>query len=263
MKLRAVLLASLGLYFSSLNASSDPCFCNGRQIYIGPEIYHVKRTREEGAKQRGWMYGGRLEFEYLQRYKFYAGADALWAKGTLDGISGGDSKVKSKLTDENLEARFGYTFQRKHGWKVGITPFTGWGHFWEDNCFVPPSARTVSFKNHFSYVPLGFILQITPCPNWRIYIKYKIRYLLSGVINVRDTTEEEEVKFKMHYQEKLHYRLDIPIMYQFYFCNLNMFAVVDPFYETRRYGRLSNFPFDFYDTKFRIYGVNLSLMYNF
>lgn len=269
MKLRSILLASLGLYVSTVNAYIDPCTDRGRQIYLGPEIYHVRRTREQGAKQLGWMYGARLEGEYLQRYKFYVGGDALWARGTLDGHSGGDSKVRSRLTDENVEARFGYTFQRKHGWKVGFTPFVGWGYFWENNHFRNPSARIVAFDNHFSYVPAGFILQIHPCPSWSIYIKYKVRYLLSGVIDVHDKgavddlDEDLPFNFKMHYQEKLHYRLDIPIMYQFCLCHTPLYAVVDPFYETRRYGRLSNFPFDHEDTKFRIYGINLSLMYNF
>ncbi len=263
MKLRSLLLTSLGLYLSTVCAYAEPCSERGRQIYLGPEIYHVKRTREEGAKQRGWMYGARLEAEYLKRYKFYVGADALWARGTLDGVSSGEIKCRSRLTDENVEGRFGYTFQRKHGWKVGLTPFVGWGYFWENNHFRNPTPRIVAFKNHFSYVPLGFIVQIHPCPNWSIFIKYKVRYLLNGLVDVHDKHEVEPMDFKMHYQEKLQYRLDIPIMYQFCMYNVPLYAVVDPFYETRRYGKLSNFPFDFAETKFRIYGVNLSLMYNF
>lgn len=263
MKLRPLLLASLGLYFSATYASSpcNPCSPSGHQFYIGPEIYHVKRTREEGAKQRGWMYGARAEYEFLKRYNFYFGADALWARGILDGYSGRDSIVKSRLTDENVEARFGYTFQRKHGWQVGFTPFIGWGYFWENNDFREPSPRIVNFRNHMSYVPAGFILQIHPCPSTSIYIKYKVRWLSSGVILVND--REEEAAFKMHYQERLHYRLDVPIVYRFFLCQIPLHCAVDPFYETRRYGRLSNFPFDFEETKFRIYGINLSLMYNF
>src|ERR1700678_1186785 len=107
MKFRAILFAALGLCFSSsINAQTSPCCERGRQIYLGPEIYHVRRTRESGTKQRGWMYGVRLEAEYLRRYKLYVGGDALWAKGNLDGFTGLCDKAKSKLTDKNLEARF-------------------------------------------------------------------------------------------------------------------------------------------------------------
>ena len=51
--------------------------------YIGPEIYYVSRLKEGGSRQGGTLYGVRLGYDHVQRYKFYWGIDALWAKGTL------------------------------------------------------------------------------------------------------------------------------------------------------------------------------------
>lgn len=237
---------------SAVYANTD-----GLQTYIGPEFYHVHRSKELGAEQNGWLCGGRIGFDYLKRFNFYAGADGLYASGSLNGRSGNDLRIKSTLTDKNVEARFGYTFQCKEGWRFGLTPFVGWGYFWETNRFRHPSPQKVTFDNHMTYIPVGFIAQMQPTDLLTIQLRFKARYLYRGHIKAHDK-DEDIGKFKLHYQERLHYRVDLPLIYEWCLCEHRFYTSVDPFYEVRNYGRLAGYPFDFEATTFRIYGFNLS-----
>ncbi len=234
----------------------------GSFLYIGPEIYRADRSREGGTKQKGWLYGVRVGYEHMRRYTVYLGADALYARGPLWGKSGSDSKIKSIMTDRNFEARVGYTFQCKSGYRFGFTPFIGYGYFIEENQFCKPSPLIVSFHNKFSYVPLGFIVQATPRECLSIAVRFKARFLLKHLVRVTDK-DPEIGSFKMHYEERLQYRVDVPIIWRTSLYEQPVYVCVDPFYEYRDYGRLANFPFDFLETTIRIYGGNISLIYQF
>ena len=148
--------------------------------YIGPEIYYVKRTKEGGTQQTGTLYGVRVGVDSIQRYKIYWGADALWATGCLKG-SRDNVRLKSQLTDTNVECRLGYTFQSKYGCRPSLTPYLGAGYFWETNCYKHPSPLTVHLKNTFAYIPVGFLSQIYLTPSWSIGLNLKVRILWDGV----------------------------------------------------------------------------------
>ena len=62
---------------------------------------------------------------------------------------------------------------------------------------------------------------------------------------------------------RIQYRIELPIVYTPTFL-CSMFKVgVMPFFESRLYGGRENYPFDFFETRFRIYGVNLQLIYEY
>lgn len=248
------------LFISSLLSAKQWMQTYALEAYMGPEIYYVHRSKEGGAEQSGTLYGVRLGYDHIHRYKLYWGLDALWAKGTLEGKVEKD-RIKSTLTDANVEARLGYTFQSKCWRCASLTPYTGIGYFWEDNFFKHPSPLSIHFKNRFSYIPFGFLSQIFITPNWSIGANFKLRYLLYSEVRASNDPENEDTT--QYYDERLQYRAEIPLTY-FACWNRNSLAVsFVPFYEYRPYGHRANFPFDFLETKFRLYGATLKFLYLF
>lgn len=230
------------------------------ETYAGPEIYEMRRSKEGGTRQSGTLYGFRIGYDHIHRYKFYWGIDALWAKGFLEGKTE-EHRVKSLFTDMNLEARLGYTFQSK-GWRcASFTPYTGGGYFWENNDYQNPSPLTVHFKNRFSYIPLGFLSQIFIYPNWSLGMNLKLRYLLEGQQHV--THDPEHSRLIQHYEEHFQYRIELPITYFFCWKKYALALGLIPFYEYRPYGHRANFPFDFLETKLKLYGTTLKCLYLF
>lgn len=241
--------------------SSDP--------YIGPEIYYINRLKEGGSKQGGTAYGVRIGYDRVKRYKLYWGIDALWAQGTLNGnrkretAQGSFQKdhLKSVFTDINAEGRIGYTFQSKHWRCASFTPYTGYGYFWENNCYKHPSPLHIHFKNNFSYIPAGFLSQIFITPCWSAGLNFKLRYILEG--EQKTENDPEFGKLTQHYQEKLQYRTEIPVNYYFCWGNHPLEISLVPFFEYRPYGHRANFPFDFLEIKLKIYGATLKFHYLF
>lgn len=121
-------------------SASSSCNCGQNQsyfpnlfpdkIYIGPEIYHVHRSRKGGTKQHGFVYGVRAGYDHIKRSRLYWGGDILWAQGILRGKAA-PSDLKSTFRDENYEGRFGYTLQTKTGHHYSFTPYIGYGYFRE------------------------------------------------------------------------------------------------------------------------------------
>ena len=228
--------------------------------YIGPEIYYIKRTKEGGAEQTGTLYGVRMGYDHVRRYKLYWGADALWAKGTLEGHVR-DEKLKSQFTDTNIEARLGYTFQSKSWRCASFTPYVGVGCFWENNEYQHPSPLKIHFKNTFSYIPVGFLSQIFLLPTLSVGVNFKTRIILEGEQHV--TRDPKYDKLTQHFTEELQYRVELPIIYFFCWESRPLGLSLVPFFEYRPYGHRANFPFDFLETKLKLYGATLKLLYLF
>ena len=235
--------------------------------YLGPEIYHISRLKEGGSKQQGFLYGIRMGYDHVRRYKLYWGMDVLWAQGTLKGSRKRETPhgeiltdhLKSIFTDINLEGRAGYTFQSKNWRCASFTPYTGLGYFWENNDYKHPSPLQVLFKNRFFYLPVGFLSQIFVTPSLSIGFNFKLRYLLEAVQKVEH--DPEYGKLTQHYQEKLQYRIEIPVSYFFCWKDYPLGASIVPFFEYRPYGHRANFPSDFLEVKLKIYGATLKLHY--
>lgn len=232
----------------------------GLEAYIGPEIYYTQRVKEGGSKQTGTLYGVRIGYDRIQRYKLYWGIDALWARGILEGQTK-ENHLKSTLTDMNVEARIGYTFQSKNWRCASLTLYSGGGYFWENNFYQHPSPLTVHFKNRFSYIPIGFLSQIFVTPNWSIGANFKVRYLIESEHKV--TNDPEHDHLTQHYEDRLQYRVDLPVTYFICWKKHSLAVSLVPFYEYRSYGYRANFPFDFLETKFNFYGATLKFLYLF
>lgn len=248
------------IFFSNIVSAKQWLKTYSTDPFIGPEIYYLKREKEGGAKQDGPLYGVRIGYDRVQRYKMYWGIDALWAKGTLCGHVG-EEKLKSEFTDINAESRIGFTFQCLNWRCASFTPFTGLGFFWEINNYKKPSPLLINFTNDFSYCPFGFLSQIFITPNWTIGLNAKGRYVLEGKQKV--TNDPKYGKLTQQFQERLQYRIELPITYFFCWKTSSLAVRIVPFYDYREYGHRANFPFDFLETKLRFYGATLKMLYLF
>lgn len=228
--------------------------------FIGPEIYYMTRTKEGGSKQTGTLYGVRLGYDHVQRYKIYGGIDVLWAQGTLEGHVE-DDKLKSEFTDFNGEARLGYTFQCKFWRCLSFTPYLGVGYFCEKNNYQHPSPLKIHFRNSFSYVPIGFLSQVFLNRNLSIGVNFKVRVIIEGEQHVSHDPSNDSHTQK--YEEKLQYRAELPVTYFFCWKCHSLSISLVPFFEYRQYGHRANFPFDFLEVKFKLYGSTLKLSYLF
>ncbi len=255
------LSASIGVFLGTTILSAEQSIKTySTAPFIGPEIYEVIRTKEGGARQRGTLYGVRMGYDFIRRYTFYWGVDALWAKGELNGHLH-DAHLKSELTDANVESRVGYTLQSKCWRCASLTPYLGIGSFWEKNNYKHPSPMKLHFKNYFSYLPFGFLSQIFITPQFSIGINFKVRFIVEGKQYI--SHDPKYAKVSLCYEEKLQYRAELPMTY-FYCWEMHSLGVsLVPFYEYRRYGHRANYPFDFLETTFNLYGATLKFLYLF
>lgn len=237
------------------DCSDDECVTPERyfnRVYIGPEIYHACRTREGGTHQSGTVYGARCGYDYVKRFNFYVGGEALYGKGHLTGHSTKTKKIKSAFTDLMIEGRAGYTFQQKTGYRFSLTPFVGGGYAVEKNNFIHPTPLHVHFRTQYSYALAGFLSQMSWSPSLDIGINFKARYMIDAKNRV--THDPDFDNFDMLIKNEWHYRVELPITY---YVNPKFLLALVPFYEYRHYGGQPNYPFDFLETKLCLYGATL------
>lgn len=227
---------------------------------IGPEIYHLQRIREGGTKQDGWMYGLKVSYEMIKRYCFYFGIEGLYAKGNLKGHTGFDDRLKSSFTDQSIEARFGYTFQGKCFLQPAFTPFVGYGYLKETNKFHDPSPMLLKFITTYRFIAYGFLSGVAPNDQLNIGFNFKSWTPIHARTKVTDDPEMDE-DISMLMGERFNYRIELPVFYRFLPCNDHLEVGLVPFYELRHYGKRENFPFDYFDTKLRMWGINVQLTY--
>ncbi len=250
------------LLFSSLLSASDYCCLPPPNVLsIGPEFYHVHRTREGGTVQNGWISAGRATYDRIKCFGIYWGANALYGIGPLKGETSGGDYLKSTFKDYLIEARIGFTFQTEQWLQPYFTPFVGIGYRKEYNNFHDPSPLILNFETRYPYGAFGFLSginidqQIFVGLNFKGEIMYNAKCAVTGDPDVDD--------FNLLIEDDWNYRIELPMIYRFCPCFGGFEAQVTPFYEFRHYGGRENFPFDFIDTKLMIWGFNLLLSYRF
>jgi len=231
--------------------------CGGHRLLLGPEVYYAKRTKKGGSKQTGWMYGGRLRYERLCPWSFYWAVDGLYAYGCVDGKTGSGSKIKSDLTDAQIEGRLGYTVIFQCLRNLMITLYGGYGYFHGKNCFIDPSPIELRFHNHFQYGAGGILTSVCLSDCLEAGIDFKAKSPFDAKSKVTNDPVYDSVTLNMN--NKLQYEVDIPVRYTTCWCDRRIELSFVPFYRFRHYGGMPNFPFDFVDTKFHLYGGRILL----
>jgi len=230
------------------------------QFYIAPELYHVKRTKVGGSEQTGVLYGGQIGYDRFKRYGWYVGFEGLYATGHLKGYSGKKERIKSDLSDAYAEGRFGYTFQQKCGYHARFTPYLGGGYFRERNNFKNPSPVPAHFNTHYWYAAVGFLSQASLTPRYDLGLNFKAKFIYDPRCKV--THDPKSDNFTQLINEKVHYRVEVPLTYHYWEGSDKLMFSLVPFYEYRRYGFRVNFPADFIDTRFNLYGAFLKVIYS-
>lgn len=244
----------------------DCCDCEPEQeclpvlrniFYLGPDIYHVKRLRRGGTHQSGVLCGVRGGYDRIKRYNFYVGVEGAWASGEITGESASGSHLKSTLTEAEIEGRLGYTLGTKHACRPTFTPFVGVGYFNQTNKFRAPSPVPLHFTDTFQYGVVGFLSNIYFMPCLSAGVNFKAKFVYDPRSRISNDPEGEDVTLK--FGEKTQYEVDLPITFYFDFCDQCWTLSGVPFYIYRHYGEMPNFPFDFVETKYIIYGGRLLL----
>jgi len=254
------------LFFVFLEGSASAFVCwedisKARHwMFMGPEVYHVKRIREGGTRQSGWMYGVRGSYDRIRRYKWYWGFDAAYAQGILRGHSGTGENLKSRFSDAVVEGRFGYTLQSKSASCASLTPFIGLGYFVERNHYIHPSPLKVHFRNSFYYFAFGAQSKAYITPTLSIGANVTGKYSLDGHV---DVTRDSDRKIVLHYEHEFQCRVAIPLIYSFCCKGYETSLCLNPFYEFRHFGGHDRVPFNFLDTRLKVFGVDLFYVYSF
>ena len=186
--------------------------------------------------------------------------DYLWASGKLNGETSFSDPLKSELTDQIFELRFGFTLTQNTCSSSFFIPFGGWGSFREINDFAPPSPLQCRFTDTFNYVVVGFLSGVNFRALISMGINFKVKFMLDGRSKVSHDPIYDDVTLLMG-NETL-YRLDLPITYKPCKSLFGMDFQLAPFFEFRHFGGREDFPFNFRDTKFYLYGARLALIYH-
>lgn len=222
-------------------------------LFLGPEVYHSKRTKEGGSHQTGWLVGGRVLYERRAPCKLYWAFEGAYAYGTITGKTGAGKKLKSHLTDGEIEGHLGYTFCFPKICRVTLTPYGGYGLFTSINDFVSPSPLHCKYFDNFqyalagidAYIPLGACLQAG--------VNFKAKFMTKGRSTVTEDDDYDDITLLM--SNKTQYEVELPIRYKTCWKHCKIMMDIAPFARWRHFGGRVNFPFDFIDTKFRIYGA--------
>ena len=239
--------------FHSSNLHS---FCVDSKFLLGPEIYHVHRVKKGCGSQDGTALGFRGSIEAnFERHGFLA-TNFLVSSAHLSGKNS-DSALQSKFINNYLEIVAGYNFFFNcFACEFKLTPFFGYGSMWENNSFKQKKPIRISFRNQLIYFPLGFHFVYKINDRYSTGVTALLRYIWDGAVQVKDPFYKKLVQ---RYEEHPQYRLEAFLNFCIELCKKNVDLSSSIFYEYRHYGSAINFPFDFIDTKFEFWGINLKL----
>lgn len=230
-------------------------------LYVGPEIYHIKRIREGGTRQEGELYGAVFCFERLCRNGLFLDVEARWATGDLKGHTHNHLSIHSRMIELEAQGNLGYTLGLDCLCNLEITPYVGGGAFKGTNKFGNANPIQVKYTDRFYYFSSGILVMAEVLPAIMAGINFQIKWAADGQTKVSDDPDFEP--FEMHFDTNPGYYVELPISYQLCGGCSTFSASILPFFEYRHYGKRENFPFDFLDTKYYLYGAKLLLGWSF
>lgn len=223
---------------------------------IGPEFYYAQRKKDGGTKQTGWLYGGRALYERRVPCGFYWAVDGYYAYGKLHGKGSSGSKLKSELTEKEIEGRLGYSFSLNPCKNITITPFGTYGYYCNKNKFVDPSPLEVTYHDSYQYGGGGISLSLPLTRCFTAELIFNAKYMFQAKSIVKDDPEYDDIKLII--ENKMQYEASLPLRYATCLKGWKITIECAPFYRFRHFGERPNYPFDFIETKFQNYGVSLT-----
>ena len=258
-------LFTLLLVFTALSVSTDAWdlleITGPHELTLGPQVYSLKRERQGGTFQKGFLYGGYLNYQRLRWNGFYAEGNVSYASGDLKGKTASGASLKSTLNEFLSEGTLGWTFGLTLGKPISITPYAGYGTFRSTNEFRHPSPLLCRFEDTFQFPIIGIygLVYWTPCLSFGV--NFKARWMEGAKEKV--SGDEEMGTLEMMIGDNWLYELQLPITYQFNWNGYCLNANLIPFWDRRDFGGREGYPMDFIQTRYTIYGLRLLLGLNF
>lgn len=243
----------------------DEAYCMHPASYhgagFGPISYYLKRQRDGGSRQEGGLYGFHVFYERIKPKAFYWGVDYFRSTGELNGRTGSGSALTSDYTEWESEIRAGYTWQLCWPCDILVSPFAGGGYFQSDHQFRSPSPMLVEFRNTYSYGSAGITTRAVFAPGWTLGFRGRAMYNFQPRNQV--TGDPVMGTITTLIENEMQYHAELPVHYTCFSDESCFELIIAPFYYYRHLGGRENFPFDFVDTRFHLYGLRLQLLYNF
>jgi hypothetical protein len=259
-------LTSILLPFSSLFAwNLSPLswdlspLLHGHEFSYGSIIYHNERHRAGGSWQDSNLRGVRFSYQRHQKWSLYWGVEGYYAKGKAEGKTATGGRLNSTLIDSEVEGRFGYTLHLHCRACISVTPYVGFGVYDGYNNFHPLNRTAITFHNHFSFSSAGGLLELYISPCLKVGCSYTSRWMFNGTNTIQDDPTRDNIELMMNNARHEYYQFPITFRRQ---CSKSAY-VLTPFYQKRHYGGRENFPFNYIDTKFDIYGLFLGVTHYF
>lgn len=252
-----ILLFFLVFQFVGGSAHAFLSFRGPHNVGLGPEIYFVQRKKGGGSNMRGFLYGGRLNYDRIRRSALYWGGHVQAAYGTLHGHNSGHDQLKSRKYDSEIEGRFGYTWKKICKTTFWMTPYLGVGRFEGTNRFVSPSPLEYKITNTLPYLATGFLWRVKIKPFFSLGLNFKAKYSVDARSIITDDPDPEVNNSRMYIDDRFSYDLDLPFYFTTCCSGKKIETSVVPFYRYRHYGHHENHPFDFIDTRFHMYGFRV------
>lgn len=240
---------------SSLKTSKK--FFGPHRLFIGPEAYYSKRTKEGGSHQNGWLYGGHGTFERRKHGGFYYAVDGYYATGEMKGKTAAGRTLKSEITDQEIEGRLGYSLCLKRLKKMNLIPYGVYGKFHCTNDFKKPSPLPYTFHDRYEYAGGGLDISFFPKPCLECGLNFIAKYMLDGKCKIKNDPENDAITLLI--ENKMQYEVDLVFRYYTCWKNKNIHAIFAPFFRYRHFGGRMNWPFDYIDTEFENYGARFLL----
>lgn len=249
----------LFLFFHALHGTcSAVALLDGPHfLFVGPEVYYAKRTKEGGSRQSGWLYGGHATYERRKPRSLYFCLDGYYASGDLNGATSSSRTLKSTLTDKEIEGRIGYAFCWDLWRRVTWIPYGGYGFFQGANHFKKPSPIVCNYRNSLEYACAGLDVSWRTHSCWEWGCDFTAKFVLEGKCKITRDPDYDTVHLMI--ENEMQYEFDLPIRYHTCWNKKNLTFQFTPFYRYRHYGGRMNWPFDFLDTQFQMYGARLML----
>ncbi len=257
-------LIALGIFGISFQEIEGFCFkhtLGPHTIFLGPEVCHLSRHREGGSKQSGWLYGGHLRYDRIAKDSVYWAFDAYCDTGNITGKTASGRKIKSTITEYEIQARLGYSIYWGDLRELLIIPYGTYSYFHGKNKFEHPSPAIYTLHDTLHLGGGGVWISFALMENCRCGLDFSAKYMIQGKNHVRDDPEFDNVSLEI--ESKWQYEIDLPIEFIVPLCDYNFEVRFVPFYRFRHLGGKPNYPFDFYETKFETYGAQFLVSLGF
>lgn len=248
---------------SPLQASLLEDLCCGHQLFVQPDLYYIKRTRDGGSHQKGLLHGVKFGYNRLVCDGFYWELNSSFGEGRIKGRNGLGDTLNSRLSDMNAEGRFGYSILFKKLFCLSFTPYIGYGYFQQTNHFLDPSPLTIKFRDSFHFASTGFLSEFLYLHPFSVGLDFEAKFMIDGKSKVTDDPDPTIDSMFLAIGNKTHYQVELPITYVWCCTQRKWHVGLVPFYQLRQYGGHENYPFDFLRTNYEVYGARLAFDWQF